>query len=133
MFNKNISFSKYFTYVLHSWNPPSVIMGGGVIFSKFSQKGRVQIFTIKREGLVKQGFVLEKGWGTLSLILIPTNPFQSYLSLSELWRVFCLFTPYLSVFFVFHGKNLVLLNVINKYVTCTKSVIYEKQRHGGTL
>ena len=30
--------------------------------------------------------------------------------------VFCLFIPFLSVFFVFDKKNLVLLNLINRYV-----------------
>ena len=33
--------------------------------------------------------------------------------------LFCLFKLYLSVFFVFHRKNLVLLNLINRYVTAT--------------
>ena len=31
--------------------------------------------------------------------------------------VFCLFTPFLSVFFKFHRKKLVLLNLIKRYVT----------------
>ena len=33
---------------------------------------------------------------------------------------FCLFT-FLSVFLVFHGKNLVVLNIINIYVTSTSA------------
>ena len=33
----------------------------GVEFSKFSRKGRLQNFSMKREGLVKEGDVLEKG------------------------------------------------------------------------
>ena len=33
--------------------------------------------------------------------------------------VFCLFTPFLSVLFVFHRKNLVLLNLINRYIIST--------------
>ena len=53
--------------------------------------------------------------GTLSLIFMPTNAFQFYLSLSECWCLFCLFTP--SEFFVFHRKKLILLNLINWYVT----------------
>ena len=39
----------------------------------------------------------DKQGGTLSLISILTNPFQSYLSLSKWWCVFCLFTPSLSI------------------------------------
>ena len=41
---------------LHSWDPPFINGGGGregVEFSKFSKKGGVPIFSIKREGLVK--------------------------------------------------------------------------------
>ena len=105
----------------------------GCDFFKIFPKREDSDFYHKKGGFSKIGICFRRGWGTLSLILILTNPFQSYLSLSELWCVFCLFTPYLSVFFVFHEKNLILLNVINRYVTCTKSVIYEKQRNGGTL
>ena len=66
---------------------------------------------------------------TLSLTFTLTNPFQCNLSLSKWWCVFCLFTQYLSVF-LFHRKNLFLLNLINRYI---KSVTFEKQRHYGTL
>ena len=53
------------------------------------------------------------GWGggTVSLIFILTNPFQLHPSLSG--GVFCVFTTYLSVLLLFHGENLVLLNLIN--------------------
>ena len=37
----------------HSWNPPPPLYEGGVEFSKFLKKKGVQIFPIKREGLVK--------------------------------------------------------------------------------
>ena len=50
---------------------------------------------------------------------VTSNPFQPYLSRSEWWCVFCLFTPYLSVFLVFLRKNLILLNLIDKYATST--------------
>ena len=35
-----------------------------------------------------------------------------------------LFTPFLSVFFVFHGKNLLLLKLISRYVTAWKVTKY---------
>ena len=73
----------------------------------------------------------KRGGGVLSLIFILTNLFQSYLSLSDWWCVFCLFMQYLSVFIVFHGKNLVLLNLINRSVAST--IIFEKQNLCGTL
>ena len=66
--------------------------GWGLDF--FHKRGRV--------GKIGGRVVLKKG-GTLSLVSILTIPFQSYLSLSEWWCVFCLFTPYLSVFFRFHA------------------------------
>ena len=43
--------------------------------------------------------------GTLLLIFMLTNPFQSYLSRSEQWCVFYVFTLYLSILFQFIGKN----------------------------
>ena len=50
----------------------------------------------------------------------PPHSFQCYLSLS-VWCVcvFCLFTPFLSVLFVFHRKNFVLLHLMNRYETST--------------
>ena len=100
----------------------------GLSFQNFPKKGgRASDFPIKRKGLVKRG-------GTLSLICILTNPFQSCLSLSELgcvslsewgcvslseWGcVFSLFASYLLVF-VLHEKNVVLLNLIDRYVAST--------------
>ena len=44
--------------------------------------------------------------------------------------VFCLFTPNLSVFSVFHGRN--LLN-LNRYVISSETKVFEKQRHCGNL
>ena len=55
----------------------------------------------------------------LSLILIITSISESYVSLSECWCLFCVFTPYLSEFFVFHIKTLILLNLSNWYATST--------------
>lgn len=65
----------------------------------------MQIFLIKREGMLNQRRCFKKG-GNLSIFIL-SIPFQSYLSLSE-WCVWVLliFAPYLSVFFVFHEKNL---------------------------
>ena len=47
------------------------------------------------------------------------NPFQSFLFQNDRWFVLCLLTPYLSIFYVFYEKNLMLLNLINRYVTST--------------
>ena len=55
----------------------------------------------------------KKEGGTLSLIFKLTNPFQSYFSLRDWCCVLC------CLFFVLHGKNLVLLNLIKRYVTST--------------
>ena len=41
--------------------------------------------------------------------------------------MFYLFKLYLSVFFVFHGKNLVLLNLINIYVTSTSQKLLKSK------
>ena len=90
----------------------------GCEFSTFSQKGGVQIFPMKRERLlnwgVGEGVVLKKG---VSLIFILTNSFQYYLlECLVCVYVFCLFTPFPSVVFVFHGKNLLLFNLISRYI-----------------
>ena len=44
--------------------------------------------------------------------------------------VFCLFTPFLSVLFVLHRKNLVLYHLINR-CDFYKWTIFEKKRHYG--
>ena len=87
----------------------------------------------KKGGVGKIGGVLLKKSGTLSLIFILTNPFQPHLSLSEWWCVFCLFTPYLLIFFVFHGKNLSCIESNQQIYDFYKSVIFEKRRDRGTL
>ena len=46
--------------------------------------------------------------------------------------VFDSFVTFLSVFFVFHRKNLVSLNLISRYMASTR-VIFEKQKHFGPL
>ena len=70
--------------------------GGGSDFSSHKNGGVGKIGSL----------VLKK---VVSIFFILTNTFQCYLSLS-IWCVcvFCLFTPFLSVLFVFHSKNLVL-------------------------
>ena len=55
------------------------------------------------------------------------------LSLSEKWwRVFCLFTPYLSVIFV-SRENLSIAESNEQICDFYKSVTFEKQRRCGTL
>ena len=44
-------------------------------------------------------------------------------------KVFCLFTPFVSVFFVFHGKS--LLHQIDRHTTSTSESFFEKKRHYG--
>ena len=68
---------------------------------------------------------------TLSLIFILTNPFQCYVSLSNWWCVFCLFTPYLSIIFAFR-ENLSLTESNQQIYHFYKSVTIEKQRRCGT-
>ena len=56
----------------------------------------------------------------MSLFFILTNPFQySIFDCLVSVCVFYLFTPFSSVLSVFHGKNLLLLNLINRYITST--------------
>ena len=89
---------------------------GGFEFSRKRGEGGGSDFSHKKGGVGKIGGCFEKGWFFSSLFFILTNPFQYYLLQSEWWFLFSLFTPYLSVFFVFHGKNLFLLNLINRFV-----------------
>ena len=37
------------------------------------------------------------------------------------------YTPYLSVFFVFHGKKIVLLNLVNRSVTSTSQLFLKSK------
>ena len=69
--------------------------------------------------LVKQGY-FKKRVVVVSLIFIPSSHFQCYLSLGNLCvylDVFCLFTPFLSLLFMSHRKNLVLFHLINRCMT----------------
>ena len=93
---------------MHSWNPH--FTKGGLSsrnFESFPKKtgleDRVVFLSVEGEGY------------PLSRIFIQTNYFQSYLSLTEWWCACCFLTSYPLVF-VFHRNNLVLLNLINRYV-----------------
>ena len=98
---------------LHSWNLP--LYKRGVWFFEIYPKIGGSDFPHKKGGVGKIGWVvLIKGE---SLFFILNGLSQWYLSLSDSYMyVFCLFTAFLSVFFVFHEKKLVLLNLINKYM-----------------
>ena len=76
------------------------------------------------EGLEKQGHILKRRRGCISLIFILTSPFQCYLTLSVYF--FCLFTTFLSVLFIFHRKNLVLKHLINRY-GFSKQISFERK------
>ena len=52
-----------------------------------------------------------KKWGALSLIFILSDPFQSE---SEWW-------------FVFHGKNLLLLDLVNRSVASTSQLLLKSK------
>ena len=90
--------------------PPFYKRGGGVV--KISAKNGGGLDFYHKKGRV--------GKLEVSLIFILANLFQSHHSPS-VWCtcVFCLFIPFLSVFFVFHGKNLSLMNLINRYMIAT--------------
>ena len=92
---------------------PSFVKKRLWVFQIFPKRGGSD-FSYKKGGVGKKE-------GALSRIFMLTNSFQSYLLRSEWWFVFCLFAPYLSVSFVFHGTNLVLGNLINRYVTSVSS------------
>ena len=82
-------------------DPPLIFQTGG-------GGGGGTDFSHKKGGVSKVGWIVLKK--LVSLIFILTNPSQCYLSLS-IWCyvcVFCLFTPFLSVLFVFHRMNLIL-------------------------
>ena len=89
---------------LESWTFPLIKWGGWNEFLKVS----------KKKGVCKIGRVVVKRG--VSIIFILTNPFQCYISLS-VWCVcvcvFCLFTPFVSVLFMFH---IVFLHLINRYI-----------------
>ena len=84
-------------------------------------------FSHEKGGVGKIGVVLKKG----SIICFYTNSFQCYLSLSVWCASVCfVYLHYFHrVFFVFHRKNLVLLNTINRYVTSIREKFFENQRH----
>ena len=69
----------------------------GFEFLRFSKKGRVQIFLIKREGLVNRGrrVVLKKG---ILFIFILINPFQCYLSECLMCVCVCVFVCVLFIY-----------------------------------
>ena len=74
----------------------------------------LHVFLVKRK-IWWNRVVGFKKVGNVSLVLKKTSTFESYLSLSECWCLFCVFTPFLSEFFVFHMKTLILLSLINQY------------------
>ena len=105
--------SKTVRLIVETPPPPPFIKG--VEFSKFLQKRRSSGFSHKKGEVGKIGSILKAG---VSLVFILTNSIQCYLFLS-VWCVcvFCLFTPFLSIFFMFYRNNLILLHLINIYMT----------------
>ena len=97
--------------------------GGGVV--KISAKNGDRLNFSNKKGRV--GKIVKQ---EVSLIFILTNLFQCYHSPS-VWcaGLFYLFIPFLSVFFVFHEKNLILLNLINIYMIFPLVSNCRKVRH----
>ena len=88
-------------------------------FSKFLKNKGVQIFPIKKEGLVKQEVVLKKG---VSLIFMLASPLQCYLSLNvRCVYVLFIYTISISITCV-SQENLVLQHLINRYITFTSKL-----------
>ena len=91
----------------------------------FREKKEVQVFPIERERLAKFGVGCEGGGVCsfkkgVSLIFILTLSSDIFPSKCLVWlHVFCLFTRFLPVLFVFHRKNLVLYYLINRCITFT--------------
>ena len=93
-----------------------IILKGEFDCLKFNKKLRLgwgggSDFSHKKGGFGKnRGVVLKKG-----VTYFHTNPFQYYLSECLFFLgVFCLFKPFLSVFFVFDRKNLILFTYLIK-------------------
>ena len=90
----------------HHPPPPTLNQGGRFDFLKFSnKKGRAG----------KIGGILRNG----NLWLVLTLSKVIFLSVYVLC-LFPSFTPFLTVSFVFHRKNLVLLNLISRYMASTR-------------
>ena len=82
----------------------------GLIFLDPPKNGRLRFLFLKKKGL--------------SLIFILTNPLMLCCM-----RVLCSFTPFISAFFVFPRMDLVLLNLISKYVITAIEQFLKKQKH----
>ena len=74
--------------------------------------------------------VMHRGYskkGGVSLIFTLTLSSVIFLSVCGVY-VFYWFTRFLSVFFVFHWNDLVLLNLISRFITSAKKVIFWKAK-----
>ena len=78
----------------------------------------IEWYLIERN-LNKFAIVREEHLIFLNIIIVGT-----YLSLYMLC-VFCSFTPFLTAFFVFHKKDLVLWNLISRYMTPSSEQIFK--------
>ena len=95
-------------HTLHSWNPPPPPSPS----PPFLEKRRASDFSNKNGG---GGGCFKKGGITCfhTSLLFPVLTFAECL-VCECVCVFCLFTPFLSVLFVFYRKNLVFKHLINR-------------------
>ena len=105
--------------------PTHFIKVEGLSFQNFPKKGRrwVSNFFHRKAGVGKIGWIIWKR--VVPLIFRLAILFQCYLSLSVTYVcVFSLFTPFLSVLFVFHKKNLTRYMRLN-LVFIWNSVLWE--------
>ena len=114
--------SLHFHQLLNWWSPhscPTLCKGRGLSFQNFPKKRWDLEISLKKWGEVKIG-------GSKKEFLKTTKPFLKFYFPLHVICVFWSFTPFLSVFFVFHRKKLALFNQIGRYVTPS---ISGKQRH----
>ena len=86
----------------------------------------LHVFLVKRK-IWWNRVVGFKKVGNLSLVLKKTSTFESYLSLSECWCLFCFRTRYLSEFYLFRMEKLMLFDPVNWYVTSTSQWCLNRQ------
>ena len=106
--------------------------GGSLSFRNFWKKGRGgdgSDFSHEKGGVVKMGRLLLKR--EVSLILIQTNPFQCYLSVS-VWCMCVLFIYTISISIICASLEEPSLIASNQQIyDCYNWIIFQKKRHCG--
>ena len=94
-------------------------VGTPSLFIKKGGGGGGSYFSHKKKGVGKIKVIVFKVGGTTYFHINQPFPMLSFFACLVCLYVFCFFTPFLLVFFVYHRKKLVSLNLINRYVTST--------------